>query len=496
VPAGRPTPGSVAIIGGGFGGIAAAVKLQQAGITDFTIFEQSPGPGGTWWDNRYPGCEVDIPSHAYSFSFMPYDWPRTHATQPELQAYAEAVVDRFALRPRFRFGKRVESVEWHDEAGHYLVTTSDGARLPFCFVISAVGLLNVPRYPSWPGLDGFGGVSFHTARWDAEADLAGKRVAIVGTGSTAVQIVPALAPVVEHLAVFQREPGWVEPKGERTFTPAERARFRRLPLLRWLYRLKLFHDATRRFKAYDARSRQQRKMRELCLGYITTAIDDNAVREAVTPSYPWGCKRPIFASGFYPALNRANVTLVPHAVTKVTEQAVIDDRGVAHPVDVLILSTGFQPTRFLSGFTVTGRDGREIQEFWGDRPRAFLGVTVPGFPNFFILYGPNTNGGFSIIAQLERQAEVAVRAIRRVLRKGAKHVDTRPGALDRYVRWLDRQLAGHASAMAAGCNNYYLSPSGANVTQWPRTHPIYYLLCRTLPRFGLVYGPSSAEAKP
>ncbi|GAA0419787.1 flavin-binding monooxygenase [Acrocarpospora corrugata] len=479
--------GAVAIIGGGFGGIAAAVKLRQAGIDDFTVFEQSPGPGGTWWDNRYPGCEVDIPSHAYSFSFAPRDWPRTHATQPELREYAESVVEQFRLRARFRFGVRVESVTWDEASGCHRVRTSDGAERPYRFVISAVGLLNVPRYPAWPGLDTFEGTSFHTSRWDQEVDLTGRRVAIVGTGSTAVQIVPAIAAQVERLRVFQREPGWVEPKGERAFTPAERARFRRFPALRRLYRFRLFLQSARRFKGYDLAGREQRRMRERCLRYIGAAIDDPAVRATVTPAYPWGCKRPIFASGFYPALNRPNVELVPHAIKEVTPKGVVDDLGVEHEADVLILSTGFQPTRFLSQFTVTGRDGTDLQDFWGDRPRAFLGVTVPGFPNFFILYGPNTNGGFSIIAQLERQAEVAVRAIRTVLRRRAKAVDTRPEVLDRHVRWLDRQLADHASAMDSGCHNYYHSPSGANVTQWPRTHFVYYLLCRTLPRAALIY---------
>lgn len=480
-------PGQVAIIGGGFGGIAAAVKLQAAGIGDFTVYEQSPGPGGTWWDNRYPGCEVDIPSHAYSFSFAPRDWPRTHATQPELKAYAESVIEQFGLRSRFRFGVRVESVTWDDAAGHHLVRTSDGAQRAYRFVISAVGLLSVPRYPSWPGLEDFAGHSFHTSRWEEELDLTGRRVAIVGTGSTSVQIVPAIAPQVERLRVFQREPGWVEAKGERAFTPAERALFRRFAPLRRLYRLKLFLQSGRRFKAYDLAGRRQRQMRELCLRYIATAVHDPEVRAAVTPAYPWGCKRPIFASGFYPALNRPNVELVPHAVTKVTPKGVVDERGVEHEADVLILSTGFQPTRFLSQFGVTGRHGRDLQDFWGDRPRALLGTTVPGFPNFFILYGPNTNGGFSIIAQLERQAEIAVRAIRTVRRRRAKLVDTRPRALERHVRWLDLQLARHASAMNSGCNNYYHSASGANVTQWPRTHAVYYLLSKILPRFALVY---------
>ncbi|GIH24142.1 alpha/beta hydrolase fold-3 domain-containing protein [Acrocarpospora phusangensis] len=478
---------TVAIIGGGFGGIAAAVKLLKAGIGDFTVFERSPGPGGTWWDNRYPGCEVDIPSHAYSFSFAPRDWPRTHATQPELRDYAESVIDQYGLRDRFRFGVGVESVTWDEAAGSYLVRTSDGEERPYRFVISAVGLLSVPRYPDWPGLDEFEGVSFHTSRWDEEADLTGKRVAIVGTGSTAVQIVPAIAPDAGRLQVFQREPGWVEPKGERAFTPAERARFRRFPALRRLYRLMLFFRSGRRFKAYDLGGRDQGRMRELCLRYIAGAIHDPVVRDAVTPSYPWGCKRPIYASGFYPALNRDNVELVPQAIKEVTPKGVVDARGVEHEADVLILSTGFQPTRFLSQFTLTGRHGTDIQDFWGDRPRAFLGATVPGFPNFFILYGPNTNGGFSIIAQLERQAEVAVRAIRKVLRTGATLVDTRPAALERHVRWLDSQLDKHASAMNSGCNNYYHSSSGANVTQWPRTHFVYYLLCRTLPRSALIY---------
>jgi cation diffusion facilitator CzcD-associated flavoprotein CzcO len=474
----RRRPLRVAIIGSGFGGIAMAVKLQQRTSAEYTIFEQDTGVGGTWFQNRYPGCEVDIPSHAYSFSFLKTDWPRTHATQPELLAYAEDVVDRFGLRPRIRLETRVESVVWDDAAGTYTVTTAAGDAQEFDFVVSAVGLLNVPRHPDWPGLDRFEGVAFHTSRWEHEHDLRGKRVAVVGTGSTAAQVVPALAPEVGELFVYQREPGWIEPKSERMYTPRERWIYRNIPFAQRIHRAYLFAVAGRRFKANDVRSRRQKRMRQLCLNFLAEAVHDPETRAALTPDYPWGCKRPIVASTYYPAFNRDNVHLVPHAVTRVTRDGIVDATRTERKVDVLVLSTGFQPQRFLTGLHVTGADGRDLHEAWAERATAFLGITVPGFPNFFLLYGPNTNGGTSIIAQLERQAEVAVRAIRRVERRGAGRVDTDPDATRAWVRWIDRQLATHASAMNAGCHNYYTDAGGANVTQWPRTHLVYLLATR------------------
>src|SRR3569833_799449 len=241
----------------------------------------------------------------------------------------------------------------------------------------------------------------------------------------------------------------------------------------------------RRFKGLDVGTARQRRMRELCLGVIGATIEDPETREAVTPRYPWGCKRPIIASTFYAALSRPNVELIPHAVTAVTEDALVDASGTKRQAAVLILSTGFQPTRFLGGVEVTGRGGRSIHDEWAKRPTAFLGITVAGFPNLFILYGPNTNGGLSIIAQLERQAEVAVRAVVRLQRGRVRDLDTRPEAQRRYVEWIDRQLARHASAMESGCNNYYNGPDGANVTQWPRTHLAYAVATRALTRYGL-----------
>ena len=475
----------VGVVGSGFGGIALAVKLQRRTNAHVTIFEQSPGVGGTWFDNRYPGCEVDIPSHAYSFSFIKKDWPRTHATQPELLEYAEEVVDRFGLRSRIRLNTRVESVIWDDARSVYTLTTAAGAQHEFDFVVSAVGLLNNPRIPDWPGLAEFDGVSFHTSRWEHQHDLTGKTVAVIGTGSTAAQVVPAIAPAVGELLVFQREPGWIEPKFERAYTPRERFIYRNVPLAQRLHRAYLFWVANRRFAANDVRTRKQTEMRQKCEDFINTTVLDPETAAALTPDYPWGCKRPVVASTYYPAFNRDNVHLVPHEVKRVTPTGIIDSTGTERPVDVLILSTGFTPQVFLASLRVTGRRGRDLHEAWQERASAYLGITVPEFPNFFILYGPNTNGGTSIIAQLERQAEVAVRAIRRVERGRRRTVDTDPGAVTSWVRWIDRQLSTHASAMNSGCHNYYTVSGGANVTQWPRTHIVYLLITRLLGLRGL-----------
>ncbi|MEV4511264.1 NAD(P)/FAD-dependent oxidoreductase [Dactylosporangium sp. NPDC049525] len=474
----------VAIIGAGVGGIAAAVKLRRSTPADVVIFEQSAGVGGTWFDNRYPGCEVDVHSHAYSFSFLKYDWKRTHATQAELLEYAEHVVERFGLTPHLRLKTRVTDLVWEETTSTYRLSTGNGDIEEYDVVISALGLLSVPRYPDWPGLETFSGPCFHTSRWE-DHDLSGKSVAVVGTGSTAVQIVPSIAPTAGRVHVFQREPGWVEPKHEREYSPRERWLFRNVPLAQRLHRAWIFHKGNRRFSGYDVGSSRQRRMRALCEAFIAGSITDPATRAAVTPDYPWGCKRPVLSSTFYPTLNRANVELVPHAVREVTPTGVVDATGTVRDVDVLILSTGFQPTRFLASLDVKGRDGRSIHDVWRERASAFLGITVPGFPNFFILYGPNTNGGVSVIAQLERQAEVVVRAVRRMERTRRRSIDTVPAAARRFVEWVDRRLATSASAMNSGCHNYYHDPAGHNVTQWPAGHLAYALATRFTARFGL-----------
>ena len=476
----------VAVIGAGVGGIATAYKLKRAGVRDFVVFEQADGAGGTWHDNTYPGCEVDIPSALYSFSFMDWNWSRTHARQPELKAYVEATIDRFGLRPHFRFGARVDAATWSEERQLYTVRLANGEEHEFETVVSCLGLLNHPRLPDWAGCETFRGPQFHTARWRHDIDLRGKRVALVGTGSTACQLLPELAEVAERVFVFQREPAMVYPKGERFFTQAERARARRWRIVRLWRRYLVFRTYSRgiRKEPWRADTRFSEERKQLNLDFLAAEVHDPDVRRALTPGFPPGCKRDVAATTYYAAFNRPNVTLVPHAVERVTETGVVAADGVERELDVLVLATGFQPQHVLATLDVVGRDGVSLHEFWGDSPRAFLGITVPGFPNFFMLYGPNTNGGGSIIYQDERAAEVAVRAVRK-LRRGATAVDTRPSQFERYVKWIDDANAAKGTAMAY-CNNYYFSASGRNITQWPFTHLKYHLVTRFWGAIGLV----------
>ena len=467
----------VAVVGAGFGGIAAGVNLLRAGIRTFTIYESSLGIGGTWWDNTYPGAEVDVGSPVYCFSFKPYAWTRTHARQAELQKYLEETVDEFRLRPHLRLGVSVESATWDDDRHLWTVALDDGTTDECHVLVSGVGFLNVPRYPDWPGLDAFEGPAFHTARWEHQHDLTGKVVAVVGTGSSATQVVPAIQPIVERLYVFQREPGWVMPKGERDLPDAERAALS-TPWLgrreRWRQRYvlekNLWGGHVNRVGTKANIAREQ-----FCRDYIERELGDRPdLREAVTPTYPYPGKRPILASTFYQALKAPNVELVPKAVASVTPTGIVDADGVERRVDVIVMATGFQPANYLARLPITGRDGRSLQAYWAGEPHAYLGITVPGFPNFFMLYGPGTNGG-EIVIMLESQAEYAVRAVKRMAREGVSAIEVRPRVEAAWSRWLESKMAGTSWAIT---NNYFKSPSGRVVTQWPSGNLLYRLLTK------------------
>lgn len=477
-------PVSVAVIGSGVCGIAAAVKLRAAGIRDVTIYDKADGIGGTWWSNTYPGCGVDVPSYAYSFTFHPYDWSRSHASQDEVQRYLEDVIDTFDLRSALRLSTEITSVTWEADAAEYVLVDADGGEHRHTVVVASVGLLSVPNWPDWPGLESFAGPVFHTSQWDHSQDLAGRRVAFVGTGSTGAQVVPALAGVASHLDVYQREPGWILPRQDRVYTAAERRRHLGSGLRRRASRVQFFVWYRRAVQALDVDSAQQQRQRAAGLDFIRSQIADPDVRAAVTPDYPFGCKRTIYSDTFYAALDRPDVDLHPTAVTRVTPSGVVAADGLERAADVLVVGTGFRPAEPLSTIAIAGSDGQKLQDAWGDTKGTFLGMTVPGFPNLFMTFGPNTNAG-SIMALAEWQAGVIARTVRRLQRSDAAAVEATEGARDRYTAWIDRRLARFTKAQESGCHNYYHSASGRNVTQWPGNPGVYWAASRLLPRIAL-----------
>jgi cation diffusion facilitator CzcD-associated flavoprotein CzcO len=479
----------VAIIGGGWGGIIAAVKLRQRGITSFQIIEREAEPGGVWYANSFPGLGVDVPAHLYSFSFKRhYDWSCTHPLRDEILAYTNEVIDEWALRPHFRLGTTVTRVRWDDDRHRYTLdlVSGDGARQEeFDVVVSAVGVFHTPRFPAWPGLDTFRGTTFHTRFWNHDHDLRGETVALVGTGATAVQTVPEVADVAAKLYVFQREPGWVIPRNERTLTQEERAALAR-PHRQRLKRIQMYL----RFERLIFGMRRIRDKKAAVQLTAERYIDERFagredLRRAVTPTYPFGGKRPLFDGRFYEALARDNVELVPSAVARMTPDGIVSEDGVERKIDTLILATGYRVSDYLAPLDVRGRGGISLHEFWRGEPTAFLGITVPGFPNFYILYGPNTNGGGSISVQLERQGEFVARAVQRMWKRDISSLEVTPWAYlswDAYVRWRNSKQVYSVS------RSYYRAPTGKVLTEWPGTLTEYWLLTRLFGRLSSVAG--------
>lgn len=458
---------SVVIIGAGFGGLTAAMKLKKEGVTNFRIIERSQGVGGTWHNNRYPGAEVDLPSICYSWEQHRYPWSRNFARQAEIVNYVEEVCTKEKLWSHLTLGVAVTETLWQDDRMQWRVTLANGEVIQADIVISAVGLLSVPRYPSWPGYDDFKGMKLHAAVYDTSLELKGKRVAVVGTGSSAVQVVAAVAPVAGKLYVYQREPGWVVPKGDYDYSEEERQRLHTLSdaeysKLRW----KAFRTANndqifgRMHQPHTAVSKRRRKRAE---DYIAEIFKDRPdLKEAVTPKYSFGGKRTVVSSSYYPALLRDNVQLIPHAVVRLTETGVIDTTGAETPVDVLIMATGYEPASALVGLNIIGRSGRSLEEVWGDEPRAYFGITVPDFPNLFMMYGPSTHGGM-IFTNHEAQARWAILAVRE-WRKGRRTFEVVPHALKWYIKWLDHEASKTAWQET---NSYIKNARGVVFTQWP-----------------------------
>jgi cation diffusion facilitator CzcD-associated flavoprotein CzcO len=460
----------VAIIGAGFGGLAAAVALRRKGIDDLTIIESADGVGGTWRRNIYPGAACDIQSHLYSFSFAPNRaWSRTYAYQPEILAYLENVADDFDLRRHLMLDTEVAGMRWNADTSHWVVDLTDREPVIADVVVSAVGLFGAPSYPDIDGLQSFSGTLMHTARWDPAVDLTGKRVAVIGTGASGVQVVPELADIADELTVFQRTPPWMVPKEDRPYSADELSRYRRLPWasLQERWRLwKLQHDNT----ALTPDHPRMAVVRQLSEGFLRKHVADEWLRAALTPRYPFRCKRVLLGEKYYTALQREHVNLVVDPIDHVSEKTIVTADGTAIEVDAVVLATGFETSSYLSGLEVTGVDGESLHERWGLDPQAYLGVAVSGFPNFFMLYGPNTNqGANSIIYILEAGARLVASAVSRLARRGG-FVDVHPDVERRFNNRIADELE---QTIWTQCDSYYRSPSGRIVTQWPHSELDY-----------------------
>jgi cyclohexanone monooxygenase len=458
----------VLIVGAGFSGIGAAIQLDRAGFTDFLMVEAGDGVGGTWYWNTYPGIAVDIPSFSYQFSFeQSPDWTRTYAPGRELRAYAEHCVEKYRLRSRIRFGTKVLTAEFDDQQRLWRVQTDPGGEITARFVISASGVLTVPNLPDIDGVDCFDGITMHTARWDHGQDLTGKRVAIIGTGASAVQVIPEIAPKVAALTVFQRTPIWCFPKLDVRL-PAAARWLMRLPggsvvqrLLSQTYVEATFPIAAHYFTVFPLAKR----MASLARRYLRQQVKDPVVRDQLTPRYAVGCKRPGFHNSYLSTFNRDNVQLVTKPIDKITPTAVATTDGNNHEIDVLILATGFKvmDADSVPTYAVTGSGGRSLSRFWDEhRLQAYEGVSVPGYPNFFTVFGPYGYVGSSYFALIETQTHHILRCLKRARRDDATHVEVTEDANGRYfaemMRRRHRQVFWQDSCRLA--NSYYFDKNG------------------------------------
>ncbi|KZY45971.1 hypothetical protein A3731_09940 [Roseovarius sp. HI0049] len=465
------------VIGAGFGGIGMAARALRAGLR-VLVLERANGLGGTWRDNIYPGCACDTQSHHYSFSFaMNPDWSRIYATQPEILSYLRRTAEETGVTEHLRCGVGVRHARWDEEQARWQVTTEDGASFSARFLVSAVGQLNQPMIPDFEGRETFGGKLMHTAQWDADYDLTGKRVVVIGNAASAVQAIPQIAKVAGHLTVLQRSPNWLVAKGDRAFRDREKRRFRALPFLQRLYRWSIYWQWERSWPEFIDGSRQSRRQTEATRRHISAEAGELA--PDLTPDYPLGCRRILLADDYYPALQRENVSLVTDQVERLTPDGLLTKGGQWIEADCIVLATGFHARDFLPGLEVEGRGGQKLSDRWEEAggPEAYLGIAVPGFPNFFLLYGPNTNLGHnSIIFMLECQIRYVLRSIARLRGRGESRIEVRQQALQRHRRQQERELA--RTAWAGSCTSWYKTATGRIINNWSAGTVKYWWLTR------------------
>jgi cation diffusion facilitator CzcD-associated flavoprotein CzcO len=459
----------VGIVGAGFGGVGMGIRLRQAGFEQFDIFERGETVGGVWRANTYPGAACDVPSHLYSFSFAPgSEWTRRYAPQAEILAYLKDTADRFAVTPHLRLNTEVTAADFDPSTGRWTLETDDGDSHSYDLLVTACGQLSRPTIPALPGLAEFEGPSFHSAEWDHDVDLEGRNVAVIGTGASAIQFVPEIAPVAGRTTIYQRSAPWILAKSDRNYADWERRLFERFPLRVSAARAGLFsmfellaHGLTDTPSLLPLIRSMANRERRKQLG------DDPELLAKATPDYEIGCKRVLITDDWYPTLRRDDVELVDAAVERVTPNGIVAADGVERPADVVIHGTGFQTHNFVAPMKIRGLEGRELNEVWAGRAEAYLGTTVTGFPNMFVLYGPNTNhGSGSVPYTLECQFNYVVDAVERLRAGGFRWIDLRPEVQE---RWREEMAERSRETVwtTGGCHNWYVNERGENTNNWP-----------------------------
>jgi cation diffusion facilitator CzcD-associated flavoprotein CzcO len=457
----------VAIMGAGFGGMGMAIRLKQAGIEDFRVFERDPEVGGTWWANTYPGCQCDIPSHLYSYSFaLNPEWTRTYPLQPEIQGYLRRCSEEFGVRDRIHVACAIERAQWDEEAGAWQLETSEGV-VAAQVLIAAPGPLSEPSIPDVPGLEQFRGAMFHTARWDHEHDLTGRNVAVIGTGASAIQTVPRIQPIANRVTVFQRTPPWVVPHRDRAISRLERALYRRVPAAQRTVRATVYLMRELLVPGLVHRPELMHAVQRMAEAHLDKQVPDPDLRAKLTPDYTIGCKRILPSNDWYPAITQPNVELVSSAVTDVRPDGIVAADGTVHEADTLIFATGFRVTQMPFARCIVGRDGVRLHDLWQGSPQAYRGTSVPGFPNLFLIIGPNTGLGHnSMVFMIEAHLNYLLGALEAMDRYRAPRIEVRRDAYDAYNAHLQARLEGTVWN-TGGCSSWYLDANGRNSTIWP-----------------------------
>lgn len=469
---------SVGIIGAGPGGLALGILLRKAGFRDFTIFDREDGVGGTWRINHYPGLACDVKSHLYSYSFdLNADWSRLWAGQPEILEYFERCTDRHQLDAHLRLNTEIASAAWDADSESWLLTTSTGTAHRFNVVISAVGLFTRPVMPDLLEEEPFTGTLMHSSRWDDSVQIEGARVAVLGTGSTAAQLIPELAKVAAQVYSVQRSPTWILPKPDRPYTDRERWVFAHVPFAKKVYRTRLWLKSEQNVGVIEHGSDKTQLFKGVAERLLARTVADDELRARLTPEHPLGCKRLVFSSDFIKSLTRENVEVVSSPASALRARSLVTSDGTEREVDVVVCATGYAAADYLGEIDVRGEGGAALQDVWRDGAFAYLGMAVPGFPNFFMLYGPNTNvGSNSVIFVLEAQARYLVRALRHMRRRRKTYLAVRPEAMAEFGRKIDKWMVG--TVWTTRCSSYFRSATGRVVTQWPRSARAFWSMTR------------------